>query len=907
MSTLTSGTRDAAHRRDVYGVVYALTGTLKSTVSGIPNATFYWSSKELVSGGPIGTYSGGWEPYISVPKNIDAELPLKIGDVPPLHMVNILVKNLPFRHSESLVTAITDGDWAWEGTEATLYAAYQKKDQAPEEIPSGDWFPVRKRGQFSGPQDVGLPGFTLPFASREIVRRQSVKVREVTSGDFPSADPREYGKVLAVAYGMPDTWIRARRTDAGVFCLTTDTVLSGQQNWVRTANDAGFDMNDLTGKQVYLHRQDIVYTVDHTTIDYGSTQHNATLVMTETITHNIPHGALVQEKKTEYRFAALNVQVTGSDRIAGIGFELLDGRVVPLSAGRKEVELDTNGGGPIGDANGYQASGNKYRTDLVFFDSLEEIPALIPRKDLPSDSVDVIQQPTYSTTQQPVFSTEQQIEATKDNYPTGPAFASAAYDGNDGTGYSVPSSGGGPNNSVTFTFPSVPGANFDNGDTIKSTLHFISQGIFQVTDAGIVSYITTSTSTKGQYKIELVPGEEFNQSVRFIEQGGGGIVYEIWWTHELQKIITVDRDADVIGSNTDVVLASSAETGYDMVPIAAVVFRYNGYNAGGPVTYYGFRPAQVFRDIQERYLGEPWAWGPDGDWWDQDAYEDCDQRHEDTAWHTDFVIDKQFTWSELEADLAKASRCYAFYGGNGHAIKFAEDASTMDEVEPYAEFRLPGTPNPNVAQTPGSPIMERTSLADLVNVVRLYYDRNNLVPRTADFEDRYAGFAEGRNEESIALHGEKRNPNGFIQAWPLANAYDWDVDVSEANPYYGWTGARQAQILAQFYADRAALGTTRFTFDTNGEVVGVGRGDIVRVVFAPTANVYRNVLCEVESVKIAPLNAHRYTITCRSIGTPQKGLTSALIWTDLFTADGDTWAERITGVYDRWDQYWRAS
>ncbi len=902
---LTSGQLDAAHRRDVYGIVYAVSGTLKSVVSGIPDAAFHWSTKPL-DGGPTSGYSGHWEPYITLPQDITAELSLSPGEVPPLHIINVMVKNLPFRHVESLLTAITDGVWQWEGTTASLYAAYQKKEQAPSDIPQDEWFLVRGRGQFSGPQNIGIDGFTLPLASREVVRRQQINVREITSGDFPSADPREYGKILATCYGTPDSWIRCRRTDAGIFGLTTESVVSGAQDWVVVSNDAGFDMDLLSGEQIYLNRQDTVYTVASVTGPVGQVEHQRTLTFTATIDQNIPQGALIQQKKSGgyYAFAALNQgDVGGSPVVREVAFETLDGRVVPLDPDGGQTwqawaVADSNGKGSLGEAN----SATPQRLEVRIYDSAQP-PAMIPRLNLPSDTAEVVQQPVSSVTQQPEFDTNETIEATKDNFPSGPGFATAAYDGNDLTGYSVPSSGGGPNNSVTFTFPSV-GGNFSNSDTTRSTLHFITQGVFQVTDGSVTQFLAATSASKGQYKLVLGSPEDFDQDVRFIEQGSGGIVYEIWWTHELEAAITIDRTDDTEVDNTDVVISSTGG-GNDMVPIKAMVVRCRSANTGNSLLA---RPERVFFDLQQRFLGEPGVNYNDtatvDTWMDRDAYDAAAARYNSEGWNLHFVVDRQFSWPELEAQVSLACRTYSWYGPNGHAIKFIEDNGTLDTVTPQAEFRLPGTPNPNCAQTPGSPIMERTAISELINSVRVYFSRNWLMPRSEDVEERYDGYADASNAESVALLGERRDPTGQVESWPQSRAIDFTVTHGT---YMGWTGDNQAQRLAQFLADRGALGHTRFGFDTNGSVVGVERGDVVRVVFASAPNVYRNVMCEVESVKITPLDAHKYSLVCRTVGTPQKGLTAALYWTDVFTADGDTWAEKLTGIYDRWSQYWSAA
>lgn len=127
-------------------------------------------------------------------------------------------------------------------------------------------------------------------------------------------------------------------------------------------------------------------------------------------------------------------------------------------------------------------------------------------------------------------------------------------------------------------------------------------------------------------------------------------------------------------------------------------------------------------------------------------------------------------------------------------------------------------------------------------------------------------------------------------------------------PDYSYDGEVHAAAIAQFLADRYAAGATRFTFDTFGEVVGVQRGDIVRVTYATAANppVYRNSMCEVELVKQIPNSVNRYTLTCRSIGTPQRGLTTSYIWTDLYILDSDSWVDRIGNDFDRWEQHFGA-
>jgi hypothetical protein len=498
-----------------------------------------------------------------------------------------------------------------------------------------------------------------------------------------------------------------------------------------------------------------------------------------------------------------------------------------------------------------------------------------------------------TVTQQPDFSTSETLEAAKSNYPTGPGFASAAFDGNDQTGYSVAGDG-----SVTFTFPSVTGGNFVDSDTTRSVLKFTSQGIFQVTDGGVTEFLAATGPNKGSYTLNLGSPEDFNQDVKFIAGPAGGIVFEVWWEHELSTTIDLTRDDDTEVSTSPVTLTSSSAVGYEMIPIKGLVARYDAASSNADVKAL---PDEVFQDLQERFLGEPRGDIASSTWYNAASYAAAQARYNDLTIALHFVVDRLISWPELEAQVAKACRTYAFYGPEGHTIKFIEDATTLEGVTPAAEFLLPGVPNPNVVQAPGAPLMQRTSLTEMVNTVRVYHTRNWLLPRATDLEERYDSWVEASNAESVALHGVKQDMAGAVLAWPLAKGSSYFNNNSAA--WVAWDGNQQVQQLAQFMADRTALGHTRFAFETNGEVVGVERGDIVRVSYATATNVYRNVLCEVESVRAVPMNAHKHGLVCRTISTPRKGLTEALVWTDLYTSTADTWADRITSTYDRWDQY----
>jgi hypothetical protein len=712
------------------------------------------------------------------------------GDVPPLHTISVLVRNLPFHASESLLTAIMDGTWSWEGTDATLYAAFQRKGQTAAEIPQGDWFTLRLNGQLGGPQNASLDGFTLPLVSREQVRRQQIKVREVTSGDFPNADPREYGKVLATAYGKPASWIRARRTNAGMFGLTSESVVSGIQTTVNVSNDAGFDLSLLSGQTIYLHRADYTATVTGVSPSSGTALTAIVeLGLDEIIDINIPQGAVIQQKLTsDYHFALLNQDLpSGASGVVAVGMELLDGTIVPINPSVWEISevSDSNGKGILG-----YPDLNKKRTDIKILDS-EQPPVVIPRLNLPSDAgAEVVQQPEASVTQQPDFATSQTMQATKDNWPTGPLAKQAAFDGNKNTSIAIPVGDG-----VLFTFPSVTGG-FSNSDTTVSTLKFTSSGKGTITNGGITTFANV-TGSKGDYTIHLGSPEDFNQSVLFLadNDGAGVQVFEIQWTHELSAAISLTRTDDTNLATSDVVLSSAGEVGYDMMAIKSLVAKVEVLT---PST--DSLPNNVFEDIQMRFLEE--ASGEKDLWRNASNYATAQQRYIDEGISLNFVVDRQFTWTELEADLALASRSYAFYGPEGHELHYMEGADTLESLTPVATFNLPGTPNPNAAQSPGAPLMERTPLSQLVNTVRVYHTRDWIQPRGQDLEERYQGFVEASNTQARARFGRRIDGDAPIMAWPISRASyvgEYSATVPQGTNYSvyfqtGYQGSPQQKI-----------------------------------------------------------------------------------------------------------------
>lgn len=934
---LTDAQIDATQRQSLYGAVYALSGTLKSRVSGLPDAPLRWATRTFSGspGGPVALF----EQYLGAPDVIQAELAYKPGDEVPLHVYNLPVRNLPFRHSESIVTAIIDEDYAWEGSTASLFVAYLKPGQTPEELQSDDWTLLRSNAQLGSPRDVNVDGFRLPLLAQDTFRRQAMRLDTATPEVWPNIDPADVGRVYPVVVGSVDSWVRMLRVDAGLYGFVVESVASGDLATSLEIQTAfPFSVAEgLVGEQVYVNRVDKLSTVtsvdDLTVPAEADAKGNVRLNFSSAIDHDVPQGALVQERKLQYAFLpAANRFVrsqgaTGYQGLTAVAFETFDGRVIPFKLER-------------GIENGFRAAfeGSDVFGPPIFgqfwgifeIDDDAQPPALIPRRNLPDAAVEVTQEDATVDTQPDFELDVVEVQATKDNVPTGPGFASAAFDGSLNTGYSVPGS-----SAVTFTFPSVPGGVFGNNDTIKSTLRFTSQGVFNVNDGGIVSYINVAGS-KDSYRVVLGTPEPFNQSVRFSAGPAGGVVYEIEWTHELETTNDVQRTVNTAIS-IDVEVASTGDGGAVMIPIRAVLGKYDAQNdanstgavfgtspwsegqsvGGGVRNYLLTRPTSVFANLQRKYLaGLPRGTGSDPDTFDAsysdfvniDSYDAADLRFKANDIRLNFVLTEPWEWADLEAELAWQSRCHAFYGPNGHELIFMEDQDTAEAVAPSGTFLLPGTPNPNASVLAAGALIERTSPADIVNTVGMLYHRNWLATRSDSEGDRYLASTSGVNAGSVAVFGERLNPEGDMKAWAISpQAFLPSGDASIGGGVVGqdtYSAAVQASGLAVFFANRLGYARTRFAFETGHLAHGLQRGQPIRVAFAPAPGVFRNVLCEIESYRVSPINGERREIVARSIAAPIKGLTVGFIWTDVFIDTADTWPTRITNTRDRWNQYW---
>lgn len=903
--TVTSGQKDAAHRRAVGGAVYALSGLLVSRVGGLPDAPVYWATRTF-SGGPTGHE---YEKYLGPPSRIRAELSFKPGDNAPLQEIPIPARNLPFRHSESLVTTIIDEDYAWENSLATLWVAYLKPGQEPGDLPANEWEVVRERGQFGPPREIQADGFVLPLISREIVRRQQMAFDTATRDVFPDIDPVDEGRMVPVVVGYPESWIPTIRADAGVYGFSVETVLSGTASGMRIQTGFPPDkVSGLVGSQVYINRVNTLATVASVADIRADLTERGDYELTfgALVDFNIAQGALVQERKTTYEFLS---GVNGSPSEAA--FETFDGRIVPVGLGSPaSSQIDKNGQPPFGEWS------------TVRLSDAAQPPALIPRLNLPDALVEVIAD-DVTVTQQPEFAPSvSTVEATKPNVPTGPGFAAAAFDGSLNTAASIAGF-----TAVSFTFPSVTGGTFNDGDTTRSTLTFTSAGELQVTDGGIKVFANVN-GAKDTYTIVPSPAQDFDQTVRFIAGALGGLVYEVAWEHELSTTLSLNRTQDVVADGNVVIESTGTDTGSELIPIRRMVYKQNVSLAGlqSQETHFGFspwvealsltprdryvtRPTSVFANFQRKWLefdrtdpaqgGFSVASGLYEGFIDMDAYDAVEAVFDAKGIELNFALTEPITWPDLEAQLAWQSRCHSFYGPNGHSLVYMQGTDDAKAADVEATFRLPGTPGPNASIAQGSPLLQRTSPADVVNHFELYYKRNWLKLSSDEVGDRFNGQLSGVNAASQSVYKRRYNPDGPLLAWAIAGL----PAVNTGDPY---DVDAQAQDLADFFADRMGFSRSRFAFETTTLAHGLTRGSTILVAFAVAPGVFRNVKCEVESIEVSPINGEIRIIVARSLDVPQKGLEPAETWLDLFIATTDTWPTRITNVRDRWEQYWTA-
>jgi hypothetical protein len=902
--TVSDGQVAATQRMDVHGAVYALSGTLPARVTDLPDLELRWATTNVpAANGPLGAGDGKrWEPYIALPGSITRELGFRAGEQQPMHPIQLTVRNHALRHKESVLASVVDEEYAWEGAEASLWVAFLRPGQAVADLVQSDWTALRLRGNFGAPRNIREDGFNVPVNSRDAIRSQTLNLRTATSGDFPNIWPLDDGRVIPVVVGGPNSRVRAIRTDAGLFGFTVGVASGGLASGIEVDANGFFfkQWEDAVngGAQFFLRASDKLVTFGSAKPGQGSllgdVEYIPTIQLTlpgGTIDFPVPEGSIIQElKPAGYRFLLANQDLEAGpnpiDEMAP-AFEALDGRMVPIPLASMSIDA-------VADASGIDG----FRTELIL--SSGSPPALQPNA-LTSGGVAVTDD---SVTQQPIFSTT--AKERLNNWINRPSGGSGtdndkARDGSENTGASLAAGGA----AINLTFAAPP--SMTNPTTNRSVLHIVMQGtlrFFAGASATVLADI--GPTSKDTFHITQSVARDADQTVRVLSPAGsgGGILYELWWEHDIEGDIDLDRDQDV---EINVEVSSTLDQPLDFEGIAGIAFQPRdlgnvfGGQAANPWKHASgawelATPAATFADLQ-RFLVEDGD-ATYGNYIDAAAYAAAKARYEALGIAgMSFALAKPTTWAKLEASLAQQCRSHAFYGVSGHKLIVMETRDTAEGQAIEQEFRLPGTPNPNAAQSAGSPIMERGGASDVINKMRVYWDRNWL-ETGSDPGDLYLRRVDAENALSVSKYGERVDGDGALPFWAWSAQELPDSFITPVEDIVSG--------IAQFYADRFAFGVTRFAFETGPIAFGIDRGSFVRVAFAVFPGIYRNVVCEVESVAQSPINGERAFLVARAVGPPQRGLTFALTWEDLFISDADQWTSRLTGAFDRWQQYWGA-
>ncbi len=903
--TIDESQTQATQRQDLRGVIYALSGTILSRVTGVPDAEVRWSTRNILpENGPLGPTDGqNWEPYILLPAFLEDELGNGRGQPPALRPYPMSVRNLAFQHKESILAALVDDDYTWEGSNASLWVTYLKPGQEPTDLVSGDWTPLRLRGILGAPSDMRQDAVTLPLFNRDLRRRDKLNLRRATREDFPNIFPDDEGRIIPVVVGKPDTRARTLRTDAGIFgraaeALTVDDARQTIEVERGSFTDDQWQTAVLGGATFVLHDSDVELVFDGIDLGTGAgtADGNVTLKVNfpKVISGAIPRGGLIHEKRSEYSFTVANQGITsglaGSDQMDqySLAFELFDGSVVSESAvvlaGRWDIR-------DVADSKGINGARTEVFTDelpaVIVFDGSQGV----------SGTVSVTQD---DVTQQPEFSTSSTENATGlKNFGTGAAGTAGvtnptnAIDGNQDNGAGVPNG-----DTLSVTFNSAPG-NFDDDDTVASTLWVIATGNFLFRAGSTGPTLGTLTgASKGQYRFTQSTARDFNQTVQAVGQSPtGGSVYDLYWEHDLSTTVTLTRTQDteiLVDITTDL-----PDLTTQIEPIRSVLWQPSDFQglfgkvAGNPWrdgTKVGWVQPIVAQlaDIQRWLLEDE---SPQyARYIDVESYNSADIRYGPGVGNLavsglSFVLQDQISWPQLEAQLGEQLMAHVYYGPRGHTLVPILLPEQYQELGGVQDFRLPGVPGSNASVSRGSPLMERGGLGNVVNNAKLLWQRDWLQTNQPESYQRTT-FSQASG--SVDVYGEKvEDPRLFYAFTTEGLGHETYMDAA-----------------ALLYSNRDAFGVTRFTFETGHRAYPRTQGDIIRIVFAVDENVFRNVLCEVESLRNSPINGEHRIISCRTVAAPVKGLTFGEIWTDIFTQDADTWTDRITGVFDRWEQYW---
>lgn len=1020
---ITSAQREATDRANLYGVIYLLSGTFAGR-EGVPDAPFYWATRELTALGH------DWRAYIASPQEVLRAMGFEPGAEPSFPEVRIPVRNLPFAHSESIVAAVTDEDFRVENTTATLRVAYLKPGQLAATLTSGDFTPLVLNG-FLGPADeVTLDGLILPLYNRGARRNQAIvwprlrtdKEMEAVSGGHGAIDTRDAGIMPPIVGGMPQDWVRVPTVNLGVRGQTVSGYSGGTTTLKFRTMTAGPE--DLTGGNVpndpennFEQQKDLGATVwddqlggigrwGSGTGRAGLQIHNVypvyqvvsaafdpdlkefTVTLNSGLVTDIPRGAFVQQWGGGFNSAQLasgiqegTFTLTGAFYPQGtfslqsgltadcptlltLGFAYfggINGDTADNSrrewgdgwiwmAGAHQFTLNgTSPGGwfvNTGDSNKLTLSGavpTNIRFGWLFADGTVR-PAdtstwrLWPVAGLTQDEANLanglgtmtptaiyLSRGSYANPNAPVYydpldnpaeiATQPEFEnevvafgvknygTGSSHTGTGPDDSANAWDGSWATNSLVD-----VDNSIIVTFNDAP-APYVDSDTTASILHIVARAStgagVTVRNAALATLFTIpgglGTAEPTEFTVAMGSTQNFDELLRFNSNAGGSArIVEAYWEHNLNTTVSATRTVDA-RLNT-----ASGAVG-PVMQFAELVMQCPRY--GSQLHEYGNEAAQLTSESLSgvsynvptpaaTLVGLHALLGPDEN--DVDglpinvniaSYAEAHQRFLDENVRVGFVwTDKDHPqdWTELERTFNTQTRSFAFYGTSGHEIIFLEEGGGYDAYPVLQTFRLPGVPGSNVFGA-AQPLFERTRTTELVNKLDVLWDLDHLDGTN------YRQALSVQNEESVAAIGLQAGDRGPLT---LSLFSPW-----EGNPAFDVATAVSG--LAEFYVARQAFAATRFNFDTAWVAHGLDRGSLVRISYPVSNNPpsYRNVLAEVESVAVSPLDGERFSIRARSIGKPQKGIDPNYTWDDVFDLD-DAWTSDILQEFDTWSDYW---
>lgn len=907
---ITPAQREASDRHDVREVVYLLSGTLPGR-HGVPDLPIYWATREVAA--PLGVSGADvrFDAYLGPPQQVTRAMGFEAGSQGSTPPIRVPVRNLPLAHSESMVAAILDDDYSLENATVTLRVGYVRPGQRAEDLASGDWTPLALDGFLGPAQDVQLDGLVLEVHSRGARRNQAMSWPQMPAADTSTVqlDRKDAGRFVPVVVGKPDGWMRPLTLDVGVRGNTVsgynagDTVIQFRNltvgpEFLLSGNAPSGLVTDNPGGGhtglacIMVHYRTPTYLV--TSASYDPEGQVFTVQLNSGLAAAAPRGAMVQQYggangSQSYRWCFAGFG--DPEGAVQAGWLFSDGTI--RAARPREVAADDVW--PFNFSSlSLEGVGGKDAGAGLF----DAVVITLPRGVRGNPAVPLFWDPLLGgggqVTQQPEFQGSVRADA-KPNYPTGGTGTdnANARDGSEATfaGLSL-------SDVIILTFNSAPSP-FADGDTTASTLWVQAFGSVDFRDVtGGTLFGSINAAPSGLYRFTQVSPRDFNETVRCVGQTGGGGVIELWWEHDLLTSGALTRTADVV------VGGASGAVGEEL-QFAELVVRFPAGSLGATsfVVSGGSAVTSPWRELEtisglSNVIPYPSAvfgglhvlLGEEGDirFINQSSYGAAHAKFMEEDIRLNFVLEEPLPWSELETEIGKQGRCHAFYGPSGHELLFMETESGYESRSTVQEFRLPGCPGSNTFSSE----FARTLTSELVNVVDVTWHPDYLTGNRQ-------GHVLASAQESVADVGVRKDARGVLDLWMHS---PWP-----GHPTY--SGEAVASELAEFHATRQAFARSRFSFETAWPAHGVDRGSVIRVSYPVSSYPpsFRNVLCEVEEITAAPLNAERFRIVARSIGKPQKGLSPAYIWSDVFTLEADAWTSRLLQEFDVWDDYWSVS